>query len=264
MYWIVQNNTANEAGWVTLVDTLKRFQIPHSIHKIIPFVGELVDPPTLNHANVICMGAYSLRHYAKKHGYTPGVFDLEPYDFTQQLAHWGHHMLNSDSTVTRFDQATPDADEFFCRPVLDSKSFAGAVFTRDEFFDWKHRVCALNHDYGDTVSGQTLIQISTIKKLFAEYRFFVVSGRISTASQYKLGDKLIYRNIDQDDNPLLVQFVVDRIEEWNPLGSMCLDVADTPTGYKIIEINTINSSGFYAADVQKLVNDLETTYNTLI
>lgn len=260
MYWIVQNNTANEAGWVTLVTTLERFNIPHSVHKIIPFVGELVDPPEIDHTNVICIGSYSLRHYAKKHSYAPGVFDLEPYDFTQQLAHWGDHMLNADSIVTSFEHANPDHEEFFCRPILDSKSFAGVVFSRDEFYEWKRKICVLEHDYGDSVSKHTMIQVAPTKQIYAEYRFFIVDGKISTASMYKQADKVVSLNIDQAGMLELFGFVKSRIAEWNPLGSMCIDIADTHSGFKIIEINTINSSGFYAANVQKLVFDLELAY----
>jgi hypothetical protein len=36
-----------------------------------------------------------------------------------------------------------------------------------------------------------------------------------------------------------------------------LDVADTPDGLKIIEINNLNSAGFYKADMMKLVMALE-------
>ena len=71
MYWIIQNNTASEAKWFNMVETLERFCIPFSVHKIIPFAGELLDPPVIDHKNVICMGSYSLRHYAKRQGTTP-------------------------------------------------------------------------------------------------------------------------------------------------------------------------------------------------
>lgn len=262
MYWILQNNICNDARWEGVVDTLTRFGIKHSVHKIIPFVGELLDPPIIDHKNVICMGAYSLRYYAKKNGYTPGVFDLEPYDFTKQLQHWGGHMLNSRSIVTTMGDAAPSDQEFFCRPILDSKSFSGQVFRIDDFIAWKKNVVDLGFDYGTTVDGNTLIQIAPLIKIQAEYRFFIVAGRISTATMYKLGRTLLYRNFDQPFSFHIHDFVEQRIREFNPLGSMCIDIAETEEGLKVIEINTINSSGFYAADVQKLVFDLEDAYTT--
>ena len=262
MYWIIQNNIANESKWSVVIDTLKRFDIEHSIHKVIPFAGELVDPPTIEHQNVICMGAYSMRHYAKKHGYNPGVFDLEPFDFTQQLAHWGDHMLNSDAEVTTFRDAVPTHERFFCRPILDSKSFAGQLFTKEDFMDWKRKIVVLGHDYGDNVGPDTMIQVCPLKTIHAEYRFFVVNGRISTASMYMLGNQIVYKNIDDIQTwQYLHDYVKSRVKEWNPIGSMCVDIAETPHGLRIVEINTLNSSGFYDIDTQKLVFDLEDAYH---
>jgi len=42
MHWVVQDNTHfREPGYVDLMDQLKRLNVSHSIHKVIPFVGEL-------------------------------------------------------------------------------------------------------------------------------------------------------------------------------------------------------------------------------
>ena len=49
-------------------------------------------------------------------------------------------------------------------------------------------------------------------------------------------------------------------ERWRPAEAFVLDVCDTPDGIKVVEINTINSAGFYAADVQKLVFALENAF----
>ena len=260
MYWIIQNNTANEAKWIDLLEILGRFHIPFSVHKVIPFAGELLDPPTIEHNNVICMGAYWLRHYAKKQGYNPGVFDLDEFDFTKQLEHWGDHMLNADSQVVRFADANPELSAFFCRPILDSKSFAGAMFDRQDFMDWKRRVVVLEHD--STVGPDTMIQICGRKTIHAEYRFFVVNGRIATASMYRSGGQTFFKNVDDRGVwGYLHDYVNARVAEWNPVGSMCLDVAETPDGLRIVEINTLNSSGFYDIDMQRLVFALEDAYD---
>lgn len=39
-----------------------------------------------------------------------------------------------------------------------------------------------------------------------------------------------------------------------------IDVCDTEEGMKIVELNTLNAAGFYAADVQKLVLALEEAF----
>ena len=259
MHWILQNNLFNEAAYQVLLDTLERFELPHSIHKVVPFVGELVPEPELSTTNVICMGSYSLRHAAKRYGWTPGVFDLEPFDFTVQLQHWGEHMLNADSVVSAFKDANFDSPAAFIRPIEDSKVFAGKVFERDEFYDWKRKVCVLEHDYGNSLTGDTLIQVTQPKTIYVEIRFWVVKGEIISASIYKRGDKVIY----SDEVPsCYFDYVQERITEWQPHEAFVIDVADTPLGMKIVEINTLNSSGFYACNIPKLVMALEDGFNT--
>lgn len=259
MHWILQNNLFNEDAYGVLLETLERFGIPHSVHKVVPFVGELHPEPELDTTNVICMGSYSMRHAAKKNDWYPGVFDLEPFDFTVQLAHWGEHMLNHGAVVCRFEDANFDDELMFIRPILDSKSFAGRVFDRDEFYTWKRKVCVLEEDYGDSLTKNTMIQLCKPKKIYSEHRFWVVKGKIVTSSTYKLGNAVIYQSLPEDS--MFQKFAEERIAEWQPHEAFVIDIADTSEGLKVVEINTINSCGFYACDMQKLVMAFETNFS---
>jgi hypothetical protein len=268
MHWILQENIFKEAAYEKLLETLERFGLPHSVHKVVPFVGELMPTPELDHKNVICMGSYSMRHYSKQRVWTPGVFDLEPCTFEVQLEHWGNHMLNYLSRVWEFKDAkfpwfsvcsghgqltqpgetdcprcnTGSYGEFaFIRPIADSKVFAGRVFEKAEFEEWQKKVCVLEEDDGSSLRGSTLVQVTKPLKIWAEYRFWVVMGEIVTASLYKRGDQVIYSSqVDE----CYFDYVRDRIAEWCPHAAFVIDVADTPKGIKIVEINTLNSSGF--------------------
>jgi ATP-grasp domain, R2K clade family 3 len=257
MHWILQNNIFSETGWDTLLETLQRFSIDQSVHKVIPFVGELEPAAQVGHRNVICFGSYSMRHVAKREQWQPGVFDLFEQDFQQQLLHWGEHMLNAGSVVTPFADAVFTADEMFVRPVDDSKYFAGKVFAREDFTEWQRKVCQLELDDSTSLTPRTLIQMAPPVTIHAEYRFWVVKGEIITQSLYKRGDRVIYSS-EVDDR--LVHYVKERIAQWMPHESFVIDVCDTPQGMRIVEINTLNSAGFYAADVQRLVLALEDAY----
>jgi ATP-grasp domain, R2K clade family 3 len=264
MHWILQDNLFNEAAYQTLLDTLERMELPYSIHKVVPFVGELIPEPDVSHYNVICMGSYSLRHAADKYQWEPGVFDLEPEDFTVQMKHWGSHMLNADAVVCAFKDAlavTPNwrqDGDMFVRPIEDSKVFAGKVFDVEEFSDWHNKVCVLEEDYGNSLTKDTLIQICHPKMIFAEYRFWIVKGKIVTKSMYKRGPKVMYSS-DVDER--FDEYVKERVKEWQPHEAFVIDVCDTPDGIKIVEINTLNSCGFYAADIPMLVDALEYAFN---
>lgn len=282
MHWILQDNLFNEDAYQVLLDTLRRFDLPHSIHKVVPFVGELLPEPVLDTTNVICMGSYSLRHAAKKAGWTPGVFDLEPFNFLVQREKWGQHMLNYHSEVTTFADAKfpffsicsahqrtnpgcdlckvgTTSDHAFVRPIEDSKVFAGRLFERAEFEEWQRKVVVLEEDYGNSLTKNTLVQVCDWRQIYVEIRFWVVKGEIISASIYKRGDKVIY----SDEVPsCYFDYAKERIAEWQPHDAFVIDVADTPYGMKIVEINTLNSSGFYACNIQKLVMALEQAFST--
>jgi hypothetical protein len=255
MHWILQENLFKEAEWDTLVNTLESFELPYSVHKVIPFVGELVPPPQPQDYKVICFGSYSMRHSAKQFGWKPGVYDLFDQNFLLQREKWGERMLNHDSTVIAFKDAHLDEPRFI-RPIDDSKYFAGAVFDAEDFNGWRTRVCVLEEDYGSGLSPDTLIQICNPKEIYSEYRFWVVDGQVVTASRYKLGTRVTYAPSSTVD-PRFFDFAAECVALWQPKPAFVLDLCDTDEGIKIVEINTINSAGFYAGDVQKMINALE-------
>lgn len=264
MHWILQENLFRENEWNNLVSTLERFEIPYSVHKVIPFIGELVPPPRPQHPHVICFGSYSMRHTAKKFGWTPGVFDLFDENFAVQRQNWGSMMLNHDSEIAKFKNVHLN-EMAFVRPIDDSKYFAGKVFEPEEFNEWVHKVAVLREDYGNSLTGETLVQVCKPKKIYAEYRFWIVDGQVVTASLYKRGNRVIYdSNVDKHvhefvDKVLSTKLGVTdirlsmRATGWMPARAFVLDVCETPEGMKVVEINTINSAGFYAANVTDLV-----------
>jgi hypothetical protein len=47
------------------------------------------------------------------------------------------------------------------------------------------------------------------------------------------------------------------VDIWQPDDAFVLDIAETSEGFKIIEINCLNASGFYACEMDKVVIALE-------
>lgn len=253
MHWILQENLFKENEWENLVQSLDRFSIPYSVHKVIPFIGELIPTAEPKQKKVICFGSYSMRHSAKQFGWNPGVYDLFDTNYLMQYAYWGDLMLNADSDVYSFGNTTLQEPSFI-RPIDDSKYFAGRVFDVVEFLEWQNKVCILEEDYGNSLRPSTLIQVCKPKEIYSEYRFWIVNGKITTKSLYKRGQKVIYSSeVDERFDA----FVLKCIELWQPAKAFVIDVCDTPDGIKIVEINTINAAGFYAGDVQSLVLALE-------
>jgi len=250
---VLQSGWEHEAGWQAMLETLERFAIPHSFHRVVPFVGELEPPPEPHSPEVICFGSYSMRHYATKMGWNPGVFDLASSDFVVQRQHWGDAMLNADSEVVAFKDVAFTGERFI-RPIEDTKAFTGAIFDSHKFADWQRRVIDLGEDIGSSLTGATLVQVSTPKSIHAEIRCWMIEGRAVTASAYKQGDRVFYSDVV---DRRFTDYAEGLAAAWSPEKAFCLDVCDTDDGMRIVEINTINSAGFYAADMQKLVMALD-------
>lgn len=254
MHWIIHRGFFSEPGGSWLLDTLQRFGISHSLHGVVPVLGDLLPEPELAHRNVIGMGSYSMRHYAARKGWNPGLFDLFDQDFEKQRKHWGEQLLNCRSVVTSIrDAAFPDS-RMFVRPVKDSKYFTGRVFGRDEFLKWQNSICGPNPTHGTSLTPETLIQISEPRPISEECRFWVIGGEIVTSSPYRRdGQPTREGNVSER----MSAFVADRIREWLPHEAFVIDACETGDDLKIVEINTLNSSAFYAADVPRLVLALE-------
>ncbi len=58
------------------------------------------------------------------------------------------------------------------------------------------------------------------------------------------------------DDPAIA-FTQHLVDQWCPARGFVLDIALTDNGYKVVEINCLNSAGLYASNVGKLVVAIE-------
>ena len=259
MRWIIQENLYNEIGFASLISALESLSILHSVHKIIPFIHELQPEPEIDPGEkVMVMGAYTMNKIAKDRGWYPGSYLNDNFDYQLQCQKWPGHMLNEASYFCLFKDASVDEafdnDNFFIRPVEDMKCFAGQVMSYIEFKDWQHGVLSLELDDGYPLHADTEILMAPVKKIYTETRVWVVDNIAVTASTYKVGNCLSYSMAVDSD---ILEFVEARSREWKPDDAYVMDIARTPDGLKIVEVNNINASGFYNGDVGKIVMALE-------
>lgn len=85
----------------------------------------------------------------------------------------------------------------------------------------------------------------------AEFRVFVVAGRVVTGSLYKLGDCV---RCSSDVPPDVMRFEQDCVQQWAPNRAFAIDIAVTPQGLRVLGVNSANSGGFYAFDVGRLID----------
>jgi hypothetical protein len=258
MHWILQENFLSDPGRSALIAALERFGIDYSVHKVVPKIGDLIPEPKLEHKNVICFGSYSLKPAVIRHEWTPGLFDVYAQDFEKQRERWGEHMLNFGSLVCSVKDAVFIGESMFVRPVNDSKYFTGRVFAADEFAAWQRAICDSQASKASSLTPETRIQLGPTMSIHGEYRFWVVKGEVVTQSVYRRSGEPVF---SAEVDGLACSFVEERIREWSPHETFVIDVCETPDGIKIVEVNTLNCSALYAADVQRLVLALEDAYS---
>lgn len=272
MFWVVQGNLKTDEGLNALMAVLRNEGYDHSLVKTIPFSNIIVDidvdinqyheddVPRLhidNNKQMVTMGSYSLALTAKENGWVPGAFINENFEFSKWMSGWGkHNLLNGDAIEASVKDIIPQIaagrHKVFARPSEDTKSFSGQLFEADNLIHWLGKVAVSEDRFG--LNGDTNVIVSPAKQILAEYRLFVVDGHIASGSLYKVRD-LVTTSAVLDDEA--IDYAYAMLDIWQPDRAFVLDIALTVDGPKIIEVNNINSSGFYQSNISNIVSAID-------
>lgn len=255
MYYIIQDNLFREEGHAKLMNCLERFGIPYELVNVKPFIED-VDYVT-DRKDVFVFGSLKLARLSKNYGWNPGALITENHDYEVYSKYYKDNLLNYDSKVVKFGEDFEwKFDQQFIRPCLDSKSFTGKVFDKEEWDSFRQRM--LDNQDDTTLRKDTLIQVAVPKKLTQEVRCWVIGGKVITQSTYRRGSFLVYDNmVDQD----AIDFAQQMVDIFQLAEAFVIDVCLTPYGWKIVECGSISCAGFYDADMQKIVMALEDEFN---
>jgi len=266
MFHLIQTDSYAEFGFRRIVDAVKASNSQYTIFKLRPFdhvitpiEGKLpgVDIP------VVLWGMTTIERAVKHYGWKPGVFKNDNFDMRILSEKYGTMMLNSDCKFYRLGEVPDFEGTIFIRPVHDSKSFTGQLVDDFEFKKWKDSLTEMKQEYA-TVDLNTIVLIAEPKLRVEEARFFVVNGQVVAGSTYRVENRLIYKRIDKH-NPAFIQMFdyaqyVTNI--WTPCEAFVIDIARVARGegfdkFRVIEINCLNSSGFYETDMNAVVKAIE-------
>lgn len=272
MFWLIQNNLKRDDGIENVIQYLKDSNKQFQLVKAIPFTdivinGDLAFTDVSDEEdyssyltipdvrNIVTIGSYSLARSAIKRGWTPGAFINANYEFSKWKEGWGaENLLNGNAIEAKIEDIVipKEMTKVFARPSEDTKYFAGQVFERDNFCFWLEEVKKISDP--ETLSPETSIIVSNVVDIDCEFRLFIIDGEIVTGSLYKTKNQVIYSPyIDKE----ALDYAKEMLKIWQPDRAFVLDIALTPKGPKIIEINNINSSGFYASDIPKIIESID-------
>jgi hypothetical protein len=255
VFWVVQENLSNEVGFAKLLQALQNRSLPFEIIKMIPFSHEIVPELCIPDGPVIVSGSTALSKIAMEKGWQPGAFLNDNFDFSVWKEKYKGLLLNEDAAIEEFGKLNPN-EPVFVRPCSDHKTFAGLIIEPEKLQTWQQQILGISDGYA-TLTPETLVLSATPKPILKEFRFFVVDGQIITGSLYKVG---AYAQTSSHCDDKAVVFAEKAIQVWQPDRAFVIDIALTPVGPKVIEINCLTSAGFYEADVDRLVDALERSF----
>jgi len=281
MHYIIQENVFREQHYEMLQKAIERLGRPYTTVRIFPFVEKIVKLEDIPSAypdltpqealsgaynvdelpdfypdsnEVFVFGAIKLARIVKKNGWSPGSMMNENHDYLIYRDHYQENLLNFDSRIHKTSDQLEwkKGEKKFIRPTQDTKSFTGAVFSKNQ---WEEFIENQLYNYRSEIfNEETFIQVSSVKEIHKEIRFWVVGGKIITGSQYRLGNQTIYDEYYEEEAKEFAQSMVDKFQLAD---AFVIDVCLTDNGWKVVECGCINCAGFYKSDLQKLIMALE-------
>jgi len=247
--WILQSNLWGEEKYGTIISLVDRYGIRHKVLDLIPF-SDSIELPCKPEEVQMVFGSIRLTELVRAQGVKTHFNDNFNWLVWSEV--FKEECLNWPSNITTVGGLElPTEHDIFVRPVLDDKSFTGTVLRAGDTFG--------NVQFATSKpKEEILIQVAPIRKIFQEYRFFVVGGVVVTGSIYKSGGSVVYRNLEHNcGSEELVDYAQSVVDKWGPSDMFVVDIASTEDGYKIIEFGSIHNCGFYDCDLSKLIHKIQ-------
>lgn len=188
---------------------------------------------------------------AHNNNWHPGSLFNSNFSYHIWAEYYKDFILNKNATITTLKEAQVSSDKVFVRPILDTKSFNGRVFTREEFLEFQND--SINSKQG-TPNSDIQILLSQPQTIGQEHRHYIVDGEIVTSSRYKLAGQ---PNFSEDADPAVIKLVNKAMKTWVPARAFVLDTYISGDDIGIVEIGCICHAGLYDIDIMKLVSALD-------
>lgn len=252
--WVLEKDVFSYRQEAEMISWLNNNNVPYHQVRIIPFIHEVDGEVPDISGPVIIYGSIGSQKLAEKMGWKPGVFTGVEINETELQARFGSIYLNSDAKVCKFRDLPNKvvSGEVFIKPNTDTKEFAGTVVTAEKLREWVDGMMKSGYLEESFLDAEVLV--SKPKTIGCEWRIVVVDGQIAAHSVYRQYGILKPEIWLPEDAKA---FVLSAIGVYNPLPVYVLDICQVADGsYRVIEINTFNSAGWYACDVPSIMSSV--------
>lgn len=218
---------------------------------IVPFERSVVGGDPLVEGHVVAYGSTAIDDVVDRNGWKPGVWRTDGTTESEILSKLGSMCLNHDMKILKPTEVSDFVKDqgwefFFVKPDTDAKEFPGMICDQAKYPFFIEGIVANmwdKHDFN--------VAVSSLKELGIEWRIPVVDGKIVDYSIYRQWQKVMpSREIYQE----VLDFTEKAISLHNPALAYFIDVAQVGKELKVVEYTGFNSAGFYACDVNNIVD----------
>jgi predicted nucleic acid-binding protein len=179
-----------------------------------------------------------------------GLFYQKEY-FDQKFYHqFSLPLLNQDAQFYKVSDVlnTNFQELLFVKPSSDLKSFQAGLIDSDTTIQQFIHSQPFQASYLDEH-----VLIASPKKILEEYRFFIVQQKIVGESLYNVkGNVIVNPHVPKEIHSVAEEYM----RLYQPDDAFVMDLAKTEKGVFIVEYNCLNASGFYACNVDNIVQAL--------
>ncbi|WP_196887410.1 ATP-grasp domain-containing protein [Aureivirga sp. CE67] len=255
MYYIVQKNVFRDPRYDEIFHVLDSLNLPYEEVIFYPNSNEFF--LETDRKDVFVYGSVKLAKVCADFDWNPGSFYGGNHEYEKYAKGFGEYILNHGSFITQFSDSFSweENQKYFIKPSIDAKVFTGKVFTESEWKDFTYET--LNNNENTRITAETLIQVSKYHKIIKEARVWIVNQKVVTSSYYLFHDQAGFEENVSNEG---LDFAQKMAKIYNVADAYVMDVCETFEGWKIVEVNCINSAGFYKGDVKKIILVLEEMY----
>lgn len=265
MKFAIQCNLMNETQLQSVAAATKSF--PHVYIGVIPFTHEITSDEPISGIDYIPYGSTLLTNIAADLGWRGLHFDVQKLNYEHFVKNRSDMLNNGyifdvqEAIAFLTNQMRGGGQQWFMRPSEDLKHFSGYVDDSKELAEHlkSMRDSFTRGEIGSYgINPETKIVLAPPEDISAEWRWFIVGGKIISGSMYRAHGQLRKARELEKDVILEAQALADK---WLPMDCVVMDTALVHGEVKIVEFNTINSSGFYDHDINSVFDSLWKYHN---
>lgn len=259
MKFCIQHNLIDPRSLQEIKDAIAPY--PHEFVGVIPFSHEITSDEPLVGKDYIPYGSTLMIDLTKELGWTGCHFNDATFTYEAAVRNRRDMMNNeyifSVEECIRFMEngmrGGSPGTEWFIRPSKDLKQFSGQVIEVNTCAKWLREAVAVESSTTKQLCANDIVVVAQPKPIDAEWRWFVVDGKVIDGSMYRCRGRL---QLEHEDSKEIYKEAQAFADQWLPDACCVMDIALVQRELKVIEFNCINGSGFYDHDIKKIFDAL--------